>query len=169
MLTRDSVTVSVDAVVYYRLKRLDQKKYYTVPIFHMTFMISLRKSSLCHQMPNPHFFFFFHLDKQTDTYGRVCNATLSKTSVENGHHSTSLLSQVHGDDDDDKVFLLKKLIYEEITPMCSSRRSSPIFWEQKICMKFSGKLSKITFFISLQQISRLMKSLPVTVRQLHLV
>ena len=31
----------------------------------------------------------------------MCNATLSKTSVENGHHSTSLLSQVHGDDDDD--------------------------------------------------------------------
>jgi len=41
VLTKDSVTVSVDAVVYYR----------------------------------------------------VCNATLSKTSVENGHHSTSLLSQ----------------------------------------------------------------------------
>ena len=41
VLTRDSVTVSVDAVVYYR----------------------------------------------------VCNATLSKTAVENAHHSTSLLSQ----------------------------------------------------------------------------
>ena len=41
MLTRDSVTISVDAVVYYR----------------------------------------------------VCNATLSKTAVENAHHSTSLLSQ----------------------------------------------------------------------------
>ena len=42
-----------------QVKKTRSDKYYTVPIFHMTFMISLRKSSLCHQMPNPQKFSFF--------------------------------------------------------------------------------------------------------------
>ena len=42
-----------------QVKKNRSDKYSTVPIFHMTFMISLRKSSLHHQMPNPQKFSFF--------------------------------------------------------------------------------------------------------------
>ena len=150
-----------------QVKKTRSDKYYTVPIFHMTFMISLKRSSLRHQMPNPQIFFFS--PGQTNWYlwqGVQCNLEQNLCRERPSLH----LPLITGAWWWWRSFSVKKkLIYEEITPMYSSRRSSPIFWEQKICMKFSGKLSKITFFISLQQISRLMKSLPVTVRQLHLV
>ena len=41
-----------------QVKKTRSDKYYTVPIFHTT-VISLRKSSLHHQMPNPQKFSFF--------------------------------------------------------------------------------------------------------------
>ena len=114
VLTRDSVTISVDAVVYYRQRFLIMRMFITIIlIIIITIILIIIVTTIA---------------------SRVSNSTMSKTSVENAHHSTSLLSQVYH-----QLYSPFSIIIVFIVIIIhhhhSCRRSSPPCLAQKTFMK----------------------------------